>query len=390
MAVYALRKPRVNRDGTVLRLRAFPAVGELAALPGIDVQWETVLGMYASRQRLRFVRVEVSGDRIAATVLVGVGQKVKRGEVLAYYSYLFGLGYTEYTAPCDGDVVSIGQATGTIGIKEALVPLRSNMPGRVEAVDDALGAWVRSRGDSVSCPLGAGYGRAGVLEMKVTRPVDEIRPQDIGLKDAGKVLVAGKPVTQEVLEACLRFRVAGVVAGSIQSRAYGWYKDLAEKLDWDELLARYWARELKERDAVAPPPMEIAPALVLTEGFGDVPMSAESFGLLAGHAGDRVFIDGGGAFQSKAAGESLPCVFAPAPGVGPAAGRAPVQGLDEVNPGDRVRLIGLAEPASEATVLEVSEEDVPLECGIAAPGLKVQTTAGKVLWVPVFNVEKAD
>lgn len=389
MAVYALRKPRVTRDGIVTRLRAFPAIGEPGPGPGTEVQWDTVLGMYASRQRLRFVRVEVSGDRIAATVLVGVGQKVKRGEVLAYYSYLFGLGYTEYTTPCDGEIVSIGQVTGTIAVKEALVPLRSNMPGRVEATDEALGAWVTSRGDLVACLLGAGYGRSGVLAMKVARPEDEARPQDIGLADAGKVLVVGRRVTQEVMEACLKYRVAGVVAGSAQNRVYGWYKDLAEKLDWDELLARYWARELKERDAVAPPPMEIVPALVITEGFGEAPMSGESFGLLVGHAGEKVFIDGGGAFQSKAGAESQPCVFAPERGSGPAAGVTTVRGLDQVNPGDTVRVAGLLGP-SEAKALEVSEEDVSFESGIAAPGVRVQTAAGETIWVPVFNVEKTD
>jgi hypothetical protein len=392
MAVYALRNPKVTRNAVVSRLRSFPAVGEPGVSPGTGVQWDTVLGMYASRQRLRFVRVESSGGEIQATVLVGEGQNVKRGEVVAYYSYLFGLGFTEYTAPCDGEVVSISRMSGGISIKEAPVQLVSNLPGQVEQVDDALGVWIRSRGDLVTGALGAGFGRSGVLEVKAKGPGGEARPQDVSLKDTGKVIAARKRVTRELLEACLKYRVAGVIGGSIPGEVFNWYRDLVGQLDWDEILARYWTRELKEKDAVPPPPMEIVPALVVTEGFGDVPMSEEGFGLLLEHAGERVFLDGGGAFQSRGAGaaESVPCLFVPACDQGRAAGEVGARGLDRLNPGDRVRVLGLAEPFVEATVLEFSEDDIALETSMAVPGVKVQTAFGKTMWVPVFNVEKAD
>lgn len=392
MCVYITRKPQVRVNSVVRRLRAFPAIGDPGVVQGAEVEWDTKLGQYASRQRLRFVRVESSGERISATVLVGEGQQVKRGEVLAYYSFLFGLGFTEYTSPCDGEIVAINQLLGNIAIKEAPVPLQSNIPGTVVAVDDALGVFVKSQGDLVQGVAGAGYGRSGILDMKVQIPGGELRPQDISAKDSGKVIVAGKLVTQELLEACLRWRVAGIVAGSVSHLVYQWYKGITEKLDWDEFLANYWARELKDKGAKVPPPMEIATALVVTDGFGDIPMNAAAFNLLSAHVGERVFLDGSGAFQSQAAGadDTLPCVFAPAPGEAAEAAEDAGAQLEAVAPGDRVRVLGLIDPLLEGTVLEVGEGDVVLPTGMSVPGVKVQTVDGNALWVPLFNVEKTD
>lgn len=118
MAAYALFRPKVIKDASIERLRIFPSVGESTVSPGSKVEAGSILGKYASRQRLRYVKMETSGDRITATVLVAEGQKVKRGEVLGYYSYMFGLGYTEYISPCDGEIVGISHATGRVSIKE--------------------------------------------------------------------------------------------------------------------------------------------------------------------------------------------------------------------------------------------------------------------------------
>lgn len=390
MAAYVTKKPEVKVNSTIRRLRAFPAIGQVEVVPDSAVDWDTILGQYASRQRLRFVRVESSGDRIAATVLVGVGQQVKRGEVLAYYSYLFGLGFTEYTAPCDGEVVEINQTIGVIAIKESLVPLRSNIPGNVVSVDDALGAFVSSQGDLVYGAAGAGYGRSGILELKVSSPEGQVRPQDLSAKDAGKVLVVGKSVTQDLLEACLRYRVAGIVAGSVPFLVYRWYKGVCEKLDWDEFLARYWARELKEKDAKVPPPMEISTSLVITEGFGDMAMNPAAFDLLRKHAGDRVFLDGSGAFQSQAAGseDTVPCVFIPA-----SQGTAPAEetgaGLTGLKPGDKVKVFSLGGVPREAVVVETGEEGITLPTGMVVPGVKVRLDGGDEQWAPLLNVEMA-
>ena len=135
MAVYAL--PAASGQECFSEEVWFPSVGE-SLVSRVKVDAASILGRYASRQRLRFVKMETSGDRIVATVLVAEGQKVKRGEVLGYYSYMFGLGYTEYTSPCDGEIVDISQATGRVSIKEEPSELVGHLPGPVERVDESV------------------------------------------------------------------------------------------------------------------------------------------------------------------------------------------------------------------------------------------------------------
>ena len=360
-------------------------MGEVKVTPGDETSWDTVLGQYASRKRLRFVRVETSGDRIAATVLVAEGQKVKRGEALAYYSYLFGLGFTEYTAPCDGEVIGINQVTGTIAIKEAPVPLPCNLPGRVESCDDALGVLVRARGDLVLGSLGGGYGRSGILEV---RPRGADRPEHVSAQDAGRVLVLRGQVNEDFLNACMRYRVAGVIAGSVSSPTLRWYRDLVETLDWDEFLARYFTREMRSKEQAPPAPTEISPALVVTEGFGDMTMDQEALDLLSSHQGERVFIDGGQAFSSTEMDpEVVPCALVPVLGETEA---TTVPGLEGLKEGDRVRVFSIIGPPVEATVVEMSEEGAPFESGLHVPSVKVRTPDGREFWSPAMNVEKAD
>jgi len=379
MTLYALNEPRVARNTPIVRLRAFGSIGEPQVDVGSEVTWDTLAGTYASRRRLRQVRVESSGEGFSATVLVQEGQKVKRGEVLAYYSYFFGLGYTEYTAPCDGEVVALIPSIGSIAIKEAPVSLYCRLPGIVEKTDEARGVWVRTYGNLVKASVGAGYGRAGVLSMKAKTPSDKLSARDFTADDAGKVIVAGRSVSKEVLEACLRFRVSGIIAGSVSRGLFEWYSDLAGSLDWDEFLARYWARDAKNRD-LEPSPSEIVPALVVTEGYGDSPMGGEAFALLAESEGNPVYIDGGGN------GSDEPAVVIPLNG-GAVAKEAekPVCRLGELGLGDRVSVLGLTTAVKEGTVVEILPE-LKLENDLLLPGAKGATETGETLLVPVSNI----
>jgi hypothetical protein len=400
MAAYALFRPKVIKDASIERLRIFPSVGESTVSPGSKVEAGSILGKYASRQRLRYVKMETSGDRITATVLVAEGQKVKRGEVLGYYSYMFGLGYTEYISPCDGEIVGISHATGRVSIKEEPSELASHLPGVVDHVDEAVGVLVRSRGHMVVGAAGAGFARSGALLRKAEGPGEQVSPQKIGPQDADLVVLAGSRVTRELLEACLRYRVAGIIAGSAASGVVEWYENLVQELDWDEFLARYWARELKKKDAVVPRPTEIVPALVLTEGCGNMPMSGEAFELLVSSEGKTVFVDGA-SLAGVAAGrwDAGSCVIIPFAGAGDGevtgggvggasgdpAGRP--SALKELAPGVRVRVFGLTLDPVEGTLEGTAQGDSALPIGLPVTCVRVLTLDGESLTVPVSNIQ---
>lgn len=379
MAMYVLNEPRFTRTTSMVRLRPFASLGEPTVVPGDQVTWDTLAGKYASRRRLRHIRLEASSGQFSATVLVQEGQKVKRGEVLAYYSYLFGLGYTEYTAPCDGEVVAINPVVGAISIKEAPVDLYCHIAGTVLKTDDAMGVWVRTYGGLVEGVAGAGYGRSGRLSVKIGSSAQKMAARDISPSDAGTIILAGRSASQELLEACLRYQVAGIVVGSVSHRLFSWYSDLAWSLDWDEFLARFWARDAKKQKA-APPPSEIVPALVVTDGYGDIPMGDECFSFLQEHEGKTVHIDGG-YFSNEPA-----IVISENAGVPPKVWKAdPAISLAEVKVGSRVSVLGLLDAVKEGIVSETVSE-LRLENGLAVSGAKVLLENGETLLVPLANI----
>lgn len=388
MSLSLLWDPKVRRGLHFTRFRPFLATGELGVSPGYEVSWDTVLGFFSPSQRLRSIRVEASDESITATVLVDEGKQVKRGEVLAYYSYLFGLGYTEYVSPCDGEVVSVSQRLGLISIKEAPVSLVSHLPGRVKTADEAWGAWVESEGDLLEGAVGAGHGRSGILSIKAEEPGRSLPGSAIKPEDAGTVIVTDGAATQDLLEACLRYRVAGLIAGGVSYRAFQWYNELVETLDWDEFLARYWARDAKRPDTV-PSPVEIVPTLVVTEGYGDLPMGEDALEMLSEYAGRRVFVDGVGKPGRPGYGSPRPCVFVPSEeetmesdGVAPRSPKIP----ENAAPGDAVAVIDMSGRRQPGVLAEAIPQETVLDNGVKAYCVKVQMPGGAVRTVPVFNL----
>lgn len=396
MIDYAPTDQRVLTRTVVTLHRAFPSVGTLEVAPGDRVDWETVLGYYASRHRLRAVKVESSDGEIQATVLVSEGQKVKRGDVLAYYSYLFGLGYTEYTSPCDGQVVSVSNKVGAILIKEDPVPMRCHVPGLVESVNEATGVLVRSYGDFIECAAGAGYGRSGILVKKCDGPASSAGADSIGPSDQGKILVVGAVLGQDVIEAALKYRVAGLVAGSIPARVLRWYSQHLDSLTWDELQAQYWSREVKTPGEV-PPPTELAPTVVITEGFGNIPMRQSVFDLLAARAEQRAYIDGSSAQGTECSRFSgRPCLFIPDV-ISPdavlewssrSAGRIQAGSacVRRIEPGTLVQVHGFTSEFRAGVVTEVSCGQEKSTAGMSAPSLKVEAPGLGSQWIPIYNV----
>ncbi len=398
MSLSLLWDPKVRRGLRFTRLRPFLATGELSVSPGQEVSWDTALGSFSPSQRLRSVRVEASDESITATVLVEEGKQVKRGEVLAYYSYLFGLGYTEYISPCDGEVVSVSQRLGLISIKEAPVSLISHLPGRVKTAEEAWGAWVESEGDLLEGAVGAGHGRSGILNIKVQEPGKSLPGSAIKPEDAGTVVVTGGAATQDLLEACLRYRVAGLIAGGVSYRVFQWYSELVETLDWDEFLARYWARDAKRPDT-APSPIEIVPTLVVTEGYGEVPIGQDAFGMLSEHANRSVFVDGAGKPGRSGYGTPRPCVFIPVEGKTEDSERAAiprslavdwVQGQPRipgrVAPGEAVTVIDMSGKRQPGVLVESTPREMVLDNGVEAYCVRVQMPGGALRTVPVFNL----
>src|SRR5450756_259307 len=68
-------------------------------------------------ENVHLLRLEVADGKMIATLLKNPGEHVKKGEVIAMQSSLFGFRYQEWFSPCDGTVESFLPSNGYYAIK---------------------------------------------------------------------------------------------------------------------------------------------------------------------------------------------------------------------------------------------------------------------------------
>lgn len=367
----------------------------------------------------------VEPSELPTMVTCRVGQEVAPGDLLAKAPGFRPLG-SEFRSPVAGTVESISPLSGTIVVVRPVEPLtlRAFMAGRVVQVLPGYGARITARGHRILGVLGLGgksWGRLRPLDADGEAPTALVgarpaRPEMVKPEHAGEVLAFSGAVDAAVLDRCREVGVRGVIAGSAHAR------------ELSAFLGRPLAAEIVtgpgvlslDRPVTDDPRQSSAPGgppVVLTEGFGRLPMDALTWELLCEHSGTVVSIDG---LTQIRAGVVRPALLIPtgpdeepwssrdADGAGPnrhsratVAGPAdiaedpavvPPAGPDlipdpSVRVGQRVRLVRQPHFGSWGTVLEVADGLTRLETEVEARILWVRLDDGRLVQVAEANVE---
>jgi uncharacterized protein (TIGR01319 family) len=211
-------------------------------------------------------RIDIAGPlRIRPRAIKGYlkkrkGDFVERGEAVAQ-----DVGKGVFVrSPSAGLVKKVNTKKGTITVQYDVdpVPVSSIVNGTVTRVVEGYSAWVAYSGETLSGAIGFGpqcFGEAVLMD-------DGDLPQDAG---DGSILLTDQPVDMDLLKAASAAGVSGLVAPSMHC------------MDW----VGFSGREL----GVALTGDENIPfGIVLTEGFGDVPMSEPATGFLERWQGNTV------------------------------------------------------------------------------------------------------
>jgi hypothetical protein len=164
--------------------------------------------------------------------------------------------------------------------------------------------------------FGVGGETWGELQMGVTSPEEALTPEKLipGMK--GKIVVGGSFLGADTLARAREIGVAALIVGGIHD------KDLRVLLGYDLGVAITGTEK-------------IGMTLILTEGFGTIPMAAKTFALLSKHQGQKASVSG--ATQIRA-GVIRPEIIIPADGTGMAQDAAAAE-RGGIRPGDQVRII---------------------------------------------------
>jgi hypothetical protein len=251
---------RVTDDAVLRRERRLPLKGDVLAKAGDLVEPDTVVA-----------RTELPGN--VQTVNLAARLSLDPANVEA--ALIRPVGSNRVESPADGTIEIVSKVTGQLILREPPIPVEMDayVRGRVIEVLPGEGVVVEARGAFVQGIFGVGGETSGRIEV-VSRAADEaLRPEHLRPEHRGAVVVGGAHVSYEAVQRARAVGASAVVAGGLDDR------DLKQLLGRDLGVAITGSEEL-------------GLTVVVTEGFGHIPMAARTWRLLGAHAGRIASISG--------------------------------------------------------------------------------------------------
>lgn len=369
----------VTRATVVRKVRRLPIEGEVLVREGDRVRPEDVVARAFLPGDPHTVNVANLLGAVAQDVpghmVKRQGDPVEAGEVIARSRGLFGLGAREVRSPITGTVELVSGITGQVTLREPPVPVevRAYIHGRVAEVMPREGVVVEARGALVQGIFGVGGERSGVLRVAVERPDDVLDAGDVRPDDAGRVLVGGALVTAAALRRAAEAGVTGIVVGGI--------------VDTD--LVAFVGHDI----GVAITGEEDVPfTLILTEGFGPMPMAERTFRLLRELSGREASINGATQIRAGVLRPEVIVTSAEGPdGLeaprGPEAAESQAAPAAALEVGTPVRVIREPHFGRLGVVTELPAELVPIETEARVRVVRVRLEGGEEVTIPRANVE---
>jgi hypothetical protein len=351
----------------IRKTRRLPLKGEVVVAAGDRVTPATVVARTLIPGVLRTVRVaEALGlepSDVPAALLVREGDVVAQDQLVAQTKSFFGFFKSECKSPVAGTLELVSPVSGHLGVREPPHPVEvlAYVEGQIAEVLPGEGVVVETRGALIQGIFGVGGERQGTLQVAVARPDEPLTEAHV--TDArGKILVGGANVSGAALRRAAESGVAGIVVGAIIDQ------DLIDFLGYDIGVA------ITGHEAI---PL----TLVITEGFGSIPMADRTFALLRTLEGGVASLNG--ATQIRA-GVIRPEVIVPH--TRPAAALTNGSGY-ELDVGTPIRLIREPYFGQLATVAALPPELQTVPSGASVRVLEAQLASGERVVVPRANVE---
>jgi len=188
------------------------------------------------------------------------GDAVQAGEVLAAPGGLLGRLRPGCRAPVDGQVIAVRDGLIVIEEVPTTFELSAHLAGQVTNVMPNLGVVISTSGTLIQGVWGSGGESEGVLKVVAENPQRPLRARSIDVSCHGTLVVGGRILDKEALEQAAEAKVRGVIAGSVDAGL---------------------------RDFLRALPFPV----MITEGFGSLPMVPHLFSLLQANMGREAMLN---------------------------------------------------------------------------------------------------
>ena len=201
--------------------------------------------------------------------------KIERGEVLAETKPLIKWFKTDVRSPITGTVETVSTATGQVILREPPRPVElfAYLDGTVVEAFPGQGVRVETTCAFIQGIFGIGGETWGEVVLAASSPDEDLTESLLTPHHAGKIVVGGAFAGAEVLARAKAVGVKGIVVGGMHD------KDLRALLGYDLGVAITGTEN-------------VGFTLILTEGFGRIPMARKTFELLKKLEGRKACVSG--------------------------------------------------------------------------------------------------
>jgi hypothetical protein len=310
-------------------------------------------------------QLSVAPNEIKDYLIKKEGDIVEKDEILAENKPLIKWFKTEVRSPVTGTIESVSMVTGQLLLREPprVLQLLAYVDGTIVETVPQQGVVVEAICSLVQGIFGIGGESSGEVAMAVKAPDEPLTPSHFNSTMKGKVVVGGSFLSSDAMSQAKSIGVAGLVVGGIHD------EDLRALLGYDLGVAITGTEQ-------------VGFTLILTEGFGTIPMAAKTFKLLSSHAGQKAAISG--ATQIRA-GVIRPEIIIPQEGA--TVGKNAQLQREGVCVGDVVRIIRdpMFGRIGEVSALPSELAKIPTESEVRV--LVVKFSDGKRVVIPRTNIE---
>lgn len=340
----------IRANTRIRRERWLPQAGEITVALGQQVTPVQVVARTSQQRGYTIIPgAEILGVRpenLADYLLVEEGAAVQRKKPLLEKRSLFGS--KTVTSSVNGVLYQISHGRLILQQSPELFELRAMLPGIVTNFLGNRGVVIEAKGALIEAKWSTGregYGAIRVLEKRDT----VLSMEHIGAEARGSILVVGHIQHLGPLEVAEENSARGVIAGSAPSR-------------------------------LVPEFTRFRFPILLTEGFGTIPMSTPVFNLLQQcHGREATMLANSGHDWRN------PEIIVPMPEAAPPEA---VDGTDErLRVGQMVRVWREPHAGKAGKIVALVKRSRPIEPGYRVPGAEVALEDGNQLFVPYANLD---
>ena len=270
---------RVTPRTRIRKHRRLPLEGDVLVSVGDAVTRDQVVAradLPGNVTTLNLVnRLGCSAEELPDFMLKQEGDPIEIEEPIAETRPLIKWFKTTVNAPISGTIERISRVTGQVLMREPPNPveLRAYVNGTIVDVIAGQGVDLETEGAYIQGIFGVGGESGGPLRILTDTPSEDFEPRQITAQHQNEVIVVGGRLSIDTIRAAQSVGASAIIGGCIRD------SDLRELLGHDLGVAITGQEDL-------------GPAVVITEGFGQIRMADRTFGLLKTLAGQDASVSG--------------------------------------------------------------------------------------------------